>query len=93
METLRLPLPMFRLNCRKTSSEVELMETFPGSLACPKLAWRRKTSSEVELMETSRQFAVRAYPVRRKTSSEVELMETISRLERRRITRASQDFF
>ncbi len=37
---------------RKTSSEVELMETRSLTLPAP-LVTRRKTSSEVELMETA----------------------------------------
>ncbi len=52
METRRPDYSDPPLNCRKTSSEVELMETAHEHQLLLRLL-RRKTSSEVELMETN----------------------------------------
>ncbi len=64
----------FWLGSRKTSSEVELMETGSTCQTRARMT-RRKTSSEVELMETHLEERLHTQS-RRKTSSEVELMET-----------------
>ena len=59
----------------KTSSEVELMETY-GVRTQQIRACQPKTSSEVELMETRCNKFVSKQTNHPKNSSEVELMET-----------------
>ena len=75
METIR-PSSISRFQLAiKTSSEVELMETYPlGRLGFQHRSI--KTSSEVELMETTTAKRLLMGWQAIKTSSEVELMET-----------------
>ena len=77
METVEVDYSITYFHRSRTSSEVELMETWIlEALPCAIKSVSR-TSSEVELMETSK-ASNRNFKVEHKsrTSSEVELMET-----------------